>query len=70
MSLLQTIFTAADAVRGRIGDRQPQVGIVLGSGLGKLADQIEDPVAVPYEEIPGFPGYLLDRKMYELLKEY
>ena len=55
MSLLQTIYTAADAVRGRIGDRQPQVGIVLGSGLGKLADQIEDPVAVPYEEIPGFP---------------
>ena len=33
----------------------PQVGIVLGSGLGKLADQIEDQIVIPYKEIPGFP---------------
>ena len=33
----------------------PRVGIVLGSGLGAVADAIEDPVAVPYEELPGFP---------------
>ena len=30
-------------------------GIVLGSGLGKLADRIENPVVIPYREIPGFP---------------
>jgi len=33
----------------------PEVAVVLGSGLGPLADRIEDPVVVPYEEIPHFP---------------
>ena len=33
----------------------PVIGIVLGSGLGKLADRIQDPVAIPYKDIPGFP---------------
>ena len=34
--------------------QKPLVGIVLGSGLGKLADAIEEPVVVPYKEIPHF----------------
>ncbi len=55
MNLLETIYTAADAVRSRMGQYQPEVGIVLGSGLGKLADDIEDPIVIPYREIPGFP---------------
>ena len=33
---------------------RPLVGIVLGSGLGKLADAIEEPVVIPYKEIPHF----------------
>ena len=33
---------------------KPLIGIVLGSGLGKLADAIEEPVTVPYKEIPHF----------------
>ncbi|MFE6798932.1 purine-nucleoside phosphorylase [Paenibacillus chitinolyticus] len=33
----------------------PQVGLILGSGLGVLADEIENPVVIPYHEIPGFP---------------
>jgi purine-nucleoside phosphorylase len=32
----------------------PEIGIVLGSGLGTLADSIEDPVIIPYSEIPNF----------------
>ena len=35
--------------------RAPQVGIILGSGLGGLAEAVEDPTAVSYEEIPHFP---------------
>ena len=31
------------------------MGIVLGSGLGKLANQILDPLVIPYKDIPGFP---------------
>ncbi len=34
---------------------QPTVGIVLGSGLGRLADEVTDAVAIPYEKIPHFP---------------
>ena len=33
----------------------PRVGVVLGSGLGAVADAVEDPVVVAYEELPGFP---------------
>ena len=43
----------ADYVRGRIGG-VPEVGIVLGSGLGPFARSIEEPVAIDYRDIPGF----------------
>lgn len=52
---LALIENAVNYVKGKIGDRQPCVGIVLGSGLGSLADKLEDPIVVPYSEIPGFP---------------
>jgi purine-nucleoside phosphorylase len=42
------------AVRART-DLVPEVGIVLGSGLGGLADELQDPVAIPFEELPGWP---------------
>lgn len=47
---------AADAVRPRIGELEPIAAIVLGSGLGALADQIEAVARIPYREIPGFPA--------------
>ena len=53
--MLKTILNAAEYVSERLGGRKPEVGIVLGSGLGKLADQIGDPLVIPYREIPGFP---------------
>jgi len=46
---------AAALIRARAGGRTPRLGIVLGSGLGGLADLLEDAVALPYAEIPGFP---------------
>ena len=52
---VERIHKAADYIKERIGDRQPVVGIVLGSGLGKLADIVKDPVVIPYKTIPGFP---------------
>src|SRR5829696_1966093 len=44
---------AARTIRARINE-EPRVALVLGSGLGAFADDIEDAVAIPYEEIPGF----------------
>jgi purine-nucleoside phosphorylase len=35
--------------------RVPKMALVLGSGLGVLAEEIEDPVIIPYGEIPNFP---------------
>ena len=46
---------AADVLRERAPGFRPRLGIVLGSGLGGLADVLDDAVAVPYVEIPGFP---------------
>jgi purine-nucleoside phosphorylase len=46
---------AAAAVRARLGGRLPDIGIVLGSGLGGLAGDIGDAVRIPYREVPGFP---------------
>lgn len=49
---------AADAVREPLGVRSPVAALILGSGLGALADQLTDARRVPYAEIPGFhaPG--------------
>lgn len=33
----------------------PKIGLILGSGLGVLADEIENPTTIPYEDIPNFP---------------
>ncbi|MDQ0269312.1 purine-nucleoside phosphorylase [Cytobacillus purgationiresistens] len=35
--------------------KKPKIGLILGSGLGVLADEIENPVKIPYEGIPEFP---------------
>lgn len=48
---------AADAIRVRVGRKftTPVVGIVLGSGLGTLAQVIADPVRISFAHVPGFP---------------
>ena len=45
---------AAQLIQSR-GAIRPSVALILGSGLGDLADEIDSPVTIPYEEIPGFP---------------
>ena len=51
---LEQYDEAADAIRKRTS-QQPTVGMVLGSGLGPLAEQIENADIIPYQEIPHFP---------------
>lgn len=45
---------AAAFIRSSTAHR-PQIGLVLGSGLGPLAERVEDAVAIPYSDIPHFP---------------
>jgi purine-nucleoside phosphorylase len=54
VSLYDQTQTAADTVRQACG-LEPDVAIILGTGLGGLADEIQLDTAVSYEEIPGFP---------------
>ena len=53
--MYEKIITTVDYLNAKTGGFQPEVGIVLGSGLGGLANGIEVEYAVPYAEIPNFP---------------
>ncbi|HEV2488088.1 MAG TPA: purine-nucleoside phosphorylase [Terracidiphilus sp.] len=55
MTYYEQVTEAAEFLRGRLGWLSPRVGIVLGSGLGAVADAVAKPVFVPYGEIPHFP---------------
>jgi purine-nucleoside phosphorylase len=52
--LFDRIQEAAAVVRGR-SRLEPDVGIILGTGLGGLADEIAVDASIPYESLPGFP---------------
>ena len=51
----EEVLEAAEFIAERIGVA-PRMALVLGSGLGGLADEIESPVALEYREIPHFPS--------------
>lgn len=53
--LMEQLKASAAFIQDRIGERKPEILIVLGSGLGDLGDQVEDAVRIPYKEIPHFP---------------
>ncbi|TME29796.1 MAG: purine-nucleoside phosphorylase [Chloroflexi bacterium] len=53
-STAERVAEAAKAVRAR-AELRPRVALILGSGLGELADEIQSPVVVPYTQIPNFP---------------
>lgn len=54
MTIIDQIDESCAFIRSLMGDDVPEVGVILGSGLGPLADAIEDKVVVPYVEIPHF----------------
>ncbi|MGI9437515.1 MAG: purine-nucleoside phosphorylase [Geminicoccaceae bacterium] len=45
----------ATLVKTRASGATPRVGLILGSGLGNFADRIDQAIAIPYEDLPGFP---------------
>jgi purine-nucleoside phosphorylase len=53
-NMLEKIKQSATYLEGKI-ETKPQIGLILGSGLGELADEIEDAVKIPYSDIPNFP---------------
>lgn len=55
MTLSKNPWYCADIIRAAKPDFTPRVAFILGSGLGALADQIDDAVSLSYEKLPGFP---------------
>ncbi|WP_326542853.1 purine-nucleoside phosphorylase [Pseudorhodoferax sp.] len=50
-----TIASSTQVLAQRLGTLRPQVAIVLGSGWGAVADQVQDAIDVPYADLPAFP---------------
>ena len=48
-------MTALETIRGKAGEAAVRLGLILGSGLGAMAAEMEDAVRIPVGEIPGFP---------------
>lgn len=51
----ELIGRATEAVAGRLGEARPRVAIILGSGLGYLAEEVQSAIRIPQSAIPGFP---------------
>lgn len=54
-SLSNDAYQAAEYIKKIRPDFKPKVGVVLGSGLGQFADELQDSIQLNYEELPGFP---------------
>ena len=54
MTISERINGAVEAIRART-DRVPELGLILGSGLGDFCDRLEDQTVIPFSDIPGFP---------------
>ncbi len=66
MTLTNSIQQAAKYIKDKT-DVKPTIGLILGSGLGVLADKIENPVSVPYSKIPSFPVSTVEGHAGELI---
>ena len=55
MTYYDQVKEAADAVRSRIPE-VPQIGVVLGSGLGDFANSLSEAVTIPYGDLPHWPA--------------
>ena len=51
MHNMENILETRDYIMSKTGHR-PVIGMILGSGLGSLADEIKNPTKIPYSEIP------------------
>ena len=60
-------FDAAAAIRSRKPGFVPRMGLILGSGLGQLAQQMSDALVIGFAELPGFPVSTVDGHAGELV---
>lgn len=58
---------SANYIKEKIGDKNPKIAIILGSGLGVLSDEIENRIIIDYKDIPNFPVSTVDGHAGELI---
>jgi purine-nucleoside phosphorylase len=63
----KSIIDEAAAFIRSTTDLRPEIGLILGSGLGVLGDELEDAVTIPYEDIPHFPVSTVEGHAGELI---
>ncbi|RKD72917.1 purine-nucleoside phosphorylase [Sinobaca qinghaiensis] len=66
MNIIENVQKASSTIQSYTSI-QPKIGLILGSGLGILADEIEEAVVIPYEKIPGFPVSTVEGHAGELV---
>jgi purine-nucleoside phosphorylase len=65
--MLQDIQESVAAIRATVGDFQPEVAIIFGTGLSGLATEVEDAISIPYGEIPHFARSTVESHAGELV---
>ena len=48
-------YSIAEQLKSKLGERKPQILVILGSGLGDFADEVNKQLVIDYSEINGFP---------------
>ena len=64
------IQQTSQLVRQRLQGRVPQIALILGSGLSSFADHVEQPLVVPYSDLPGFPQPVVGGHRGELVSGF
>ncbi len=65
-SIIESVSAAVAAVRAKT-DIIPEIAMILGSGLGSLADEIENPISISFGDIPGFAASTVHGHVGELV---
>lgn len=58
---------SSNYIKEKLGNLNPKIAIILGSGLGTLSDEIEDKIVIKYNEIPNFPVSTVEGHAGELI---
>lgn len=66
MNYIESIEKAIEFLENRL-NKSPELGLILGSGLGSLADEIINPIKIKYEDIPNFPISTVDGHQGQLV---
>jgi purine-nucleoside phosphorylase len=66
-NLMQEIEQSAEAIRKRAPGFAPEIGIILGTGLSSLGDEIEGPIRIPYPDVPHFARSTVESHTGELV---